>query len=164
MLAHSDIGAYLIGAWYRPPAPGEVESIRALGAEWNELKHHVTGTIVVGDMIVHHKRWLRWSTRNSPEGEALPSSCVKAGWEQMVKGPTRGEYLLDLVMTDIEQMRHRILSKLADHALIWAQLVISIPTSVASKRQVWQYVKGESRSGRAQAAASRRRLGLYGKF
>ena len=33
VIVHSDHGPYVIGCWYRPPAPGEIESIRSLKEE-----------------------------------------------------------------------------------------------------------------------------------
>ena len=34
LVIHSDTGPYLLGVWYRPPQPGEVESIKSLREEW----------------------------------------------------------------------------------------------------------------------------------
>ena len=34
---HSDHGPYVIGCWYRPPAPGEVDSIRSFTEEHSRM-------------------------------------------------------------------------------------------------------------------------------
>jgi hypothetical protein len=49
ILIHSDLGPYLVGAWYRPPVQGEMETIKSLRAEWEELSQEAVGTILVGD-------------------------------------------------------------------------------------------------------------------
>ena len=115
----------------------------ALETEWSALKVYAIGTILLGDINVHHKRWLRWSAWNSAEVGTLMELCGRAGLRQMVKGPTRGEYLIDLVITDVEQITCKILQKMADHAVIWAQLKVRVPTCTANKRLVWQFAKAD---------------------
>ena len=46
-------------------------------------------------------------------------------------------------MTDVEQTKCKILPKLADHSVVWAQLDTRIPASIASNRKVWQYAKAD---------------------
>ena len=58
MVLHSDTGPYLIGVWYRPPDPGEIQSITAFEEEWQRLSKEVLGTVLVCDFNVHHMRWL----------------------------------------------------------------------------------------------------------
>jgi hypothetical protein len=105
ILVHSDLGPLLIACWYRPPDPGEVESIKTLHKEWSELSVEAMGTIIAGDMNVHHTKWLRRSARNSPEGEELQTFCVDEGMQQLVREATRENYLLDLILTDVEGVR-----------------------------------------------------------
>ena len=57
-MLHTDVGPYLLGVWYRPPEPGELDSIRSLETELNRYAHEALGTILVGDLNVHHTRWL----------------------------------------------------------------------------------------------------------
>ena len=104
LIIHSDIGPYLLGVWYRPPDPGEVASIRACEEEWQRLSLHVLGTILVGDLNVHHIRWLRYSSRNSAEGDTLREFCDRVGLRQVVREPTREEYLLDPALTDLDDV------------------------------------------------------------
>ena len=127
ILVHSDLGPYLIGVWYRPPEPGEVESIKELRKEWNDLSRDAIGTIIVGDINVHHKTWLRRSARNSAEGEELHKFALDAGMQQLVRGATRNQYLLDLVISDVEGLRCEVLSKIADHALVLARMNLPVP-------------------------------------
>ena len=51
---HGDLGPVLLCVWYRPPSSGEVGSINAFEAEWTRLSAGYIGTVVVGDLNVHH--------------------------------------------------------------------------------------------------------------
>ena len=60
------------------------------------------GLVIVGDMYVHRIQWLIFSSKQTPktrEGEALKHSCDSQGLRQIVKEPTRGDNLLDLLLT-----------------------------------------------------------------
>jgi len=54
MVLHADTGPYLIGVWYRPPDPGEVVSVEACEQEWQRLSLQNLGTILIGDLSLHH--------------------------------------------------------------------------------------------------------------
>ena len=57
-ILHTDVGVFCIGLWYRPPEYNETESIYSLAIEYNHFSLNCIGTIIVGDMNVHHKPWL----------------------------------------------------------------------------------------------------------
>ena len=44
--------------------------------------------------------------------------CFKEGLRQLVRKPTRGEYLLDLAITDIELASVEVSAKIADRAIL----------------------------------------------
>ena len=48
----------MVGVWFGPPAAGEVATIDAFKTELNSLEGISLGTIVLGDINVHNKRWL----------------------------------------------------------------------------------------------------------
>ena len=98
---HTDFGALSLVVWYRPPGYAEINSILNLVPEHDEFSGSCVGTIVVGDVNVHHKPWLKFSNGISPEGRELFDVCCRLGFHQCVQKPTRGEYLLDLVLTDV---------------------------------------------------------------
>ena len=116
-LIHAENGPYLLCSWYRPPVPGEVESIASFGKELELLRNQALGTLLIGDLNLHSQRWLHHSSPNSSEveGEAMRKLCSELGLRQIVRGPTRGDYLLDLVITDIESASAAVSSKVADH-------------------------------------------------
>ena len=121
-MVHSDLGPCLVGVWYRPPVQGEQATIASFCAEWEENSNEAIGTILVVDLNIHHKKWLRWLSGNSAEGEKLRTVCVDSGLKQLVHGPTRGDYLLDLVLSDCEGVKCKKLPQIADHSLILAEL------------------------------------------
>jgi hypothetical protein len=143
ILVHSDLGPYLVCAWYRPPVPGEVDSIKELRKEWEELSRDAVGTIIVGDLNIHHKKWLRRSNRNSAEGEELHRFCLDEGLQQLVQEATREQYLLDLVLTDIDEAKCTVLSKIGDHQCVHIAFDLQVPRSEVSERVVWRYAKAD---------------------
>lgn len=140
---HTDTGPYLLCAWYRPPAQGEVESIASFDKELGELRCHVLGTLLLGDLNLHSQRWLRHSARNSVEGETMRDLCSKRGLRQIIRGPTRGDYLLDLGITDIESASGSISTKIADHSIVTVRLNLALPQMAPHKRKVWSYLKAD---------------------
>ena len=58
---HTDIGQMLLGNWYRAP-DASPEPIASLATELEGFGDQVVGTIILGDMNVHHARWLRTAT------------------------------------------------------------------------------------------------------
>ena len=92
MLNHIDRGAYLLGAWYRPPGR-EVDSIVDLKAEILELCRFALGVILVGDVTVHQRSWLKFSTGISAEGRTLHDVPSDLGLRQLVHAPTRSDNL-----------------------------------------------------------------------
>ena len=65
------------------------------------------------------------------------------GCDGSVRGPTREQHLLDLVITNIESVSVVVASKNADHAVLLASLNLSISQTVAQWRQVWLYTKAD---------------------
>jgi hypothetical protein len=143
VIIHSDLGPYLIGAWYRPPVQGETATINSLREEWLELSRGVMGTIIVGDMNIHHKKWLWRSSRNSAEGDELLRFCTDAGLQQLVREPTRDQYLLDLVLSDVVAMKCKVLPKIADHCLVHSHFNITVPKTDIKERLVWNYSQAD---------------------
>ncbi len=96
----SDSGPVLLCVWYRRPMYGEIESIRRFEQEFPEYSKRAVSAIVVGDMNVHNVEWLAYSNGTKPEGRELENVCSETGLVQLVPGPTRGDHLLDLVLSD----------------------------------------------------------------
>ena len=86
--------------------------------------------ILMGDLNVHHAKWLRFSNGNSIVGADLKAFSENYGLHQLVKEPTRNEYLLDLLLTDIAGAKVKVGSYVADHK----HLLVQIP-HLKSRRQ-----------------------------
>ena len=90
-------------------------------------------------MNVHHTRWLRFSNGESPAGIHLKRVCDEADLRQLVKEPTREQYLLDLCLTDMEQVTIQVKPKIADHQSLLASVKCSSFVHHVTQRQVWHY-------------------------
>ena len=136
---HSNLGMFLIGNWYRPPDDGDT-SIAFLAEEMSNLRVDVVGVILAGDMNIHHRMWLRYSRENTAFGEQLLNISRENGLKHMVRAPTRGEYLLDLVLTDVSDMMQIIvLPNLADHCVVCIDMSVDIGRTEISLRDVWDF-------------------------
>ena len=70
MLLHTDVGSIAIANWYRP-GNSEDKHIESLPDELIELKTDVNGFLILGDLNMHHAKWLRYSNGNSRQGTVL---------------------------------------------------------------------------------------------
>ena len=114
---HTDRGPISIVLWYRPPRPGELDSIHSLEAEFSKFAPESIGTFMIGDLNVHEESWLRHSSGSSAEGRALRDVCLERGLKQYIKEPTREQHLLDLVLSDLGSLvKTRVTPGIADHA------------------------------------------------
>ena len=109
VIIHSGRGPYVIGCWYRPPAPGEVDSIRRFKEEKQSHATNAAGCVLLGDLNIHHRKWLKYSNRNSLEGQELCVVCMELGLAQLVHEPTRGDHLLDLVLSSFSGVKAGVL-------------------------------------------------------
>ncbi len=142
-ILHTNIGAILLGNWYRAPDAGE-SSIDSLATELERLGSEVIGVILTGDINIHHRKWLRHSRDNSTIGERLWNVCKGHGLKQLVSDPTRGPYLLDLVLADIgEFLKVQVLPELADHKVVSIDLDVLVPTCADVPREVWNFRKAD---------------------
>ena len=138
-IAHSDQGPYLLCCWYRPPAPGDTVTIGSLEVEYLRHRNGIMGTIILGDLNVHSKRWLKFSAGESIEGRALAELAGKLGFRQLVQEPTRGEHLLDIVLSDVSSAKARTTAAVADHKGVLTTVSFKIPETSTHDRQVWHF-------------------------
>lgn len=85
----------LVRSLYRPPNPGEIFSVESLGEDISPYERQALGTVLTGDMNVHEEAWLKHSDGSSVEGRLLRDIACRHGWEERVRRPTQGSYLLD---------------------------------------------------------------------
>ena len=141
-ILHSDRGPLCVGIWYRPPRHSEVATIYSLESELATHGEGTLGTIILGDMNVHEASWLRFSNGTSVEGRALRDKCSELGLEQHVRKRTRGEYLLDLVLSDLgSDVRTEVVPGIADHEGVLVSLRFQMPEITVVEREVFLYGK-----------------------
>ena len=134
---HTNIGALLIGNWYRPPDENG-SSINMLQSEIERLRDDCVGVILLGDINIHHTRWLRFSNRNTELGERLWEVCRDLGLKQIVAKPTRGEYLLDLILTDSPSLcKVDVLPEISDHRVVCLDIEVTVSYAEPVSRAVW---------------------------
>ena len=126
----------LLGNWYRPGA-SVFDGHSALYSELAEHFQEVSGVLLVGDLNIHHKRWLRFSNDNSQVGAAMKTLCDFHGMSQLVREPTRNDYLLDLAICDIPGAEAKVLSKIADHQAVRIDIPMPVIKEVCVSRTVW---------------------------
>ncbi len=96
------------------------------------------GTISVGDMNVHHKEWLRSSSGTPPEGRRLFQVRQELCIVQRVMGPTRGNHLSDLVLTDLgNEASTQVFPSISDHKVVFCRMRLSLPARPLATRQVY---------------------------
>ena len=141
-IIHSNRGPLLVGAWYRRPKRGEVLSIESLDQEIAEFGSEVVGTLLLGDMNVHEQSWLQFSDGTSPEGRALRDIACSHGLEERVRKPTRGPYLLDLVLTDLgAEVKARVIPGVSDHSAVIGCLKAMVDEDEPKTRVVYDFAK-----------------------
>ena len=153
LTVHTTQGPLLLGVWYRPPGP-ETASVETLEEEWLRLSEGAVGTLLVGDLNVHHLRWLTHSstaTPTTPAGKELCSFCAAHGLKERVGALTRGEHLLDLVLTDFPEAVHcTVQPMLADHSLVLARVLLEVPKEVTVERERWLFDKANWKALKAE--------------
>jgi len=135
---HTDCGPYLLGAWYRPPSC-EISSIESCEQEHEKLSEGVMGTLLLGDVNVHHVQWLRHSRETTAGGKRMRLAAAQMGLKQIVNQPTRGQHLLDLVLTDVPGATTRVLPKIADHSVVQVSAPLPMPHQETVTREGWKF-------------------------
>ena len=144
VMLHSSQGPYLIGAWYRAPSSQVEMSLTSLQTELGTHGSSALGILLVGDMNVHHSRWLS-SHSTTPAGEALRGTAADWGMKQLVRGPTHEHgNRLDLVLTNVPDIvTAAVGERITDHNMVLARLRLRVPKAETIKRSVHDYTKAD---------------------
>ncbi len=139
-VVHTDRGAVLLALWHRRPTRGEVQSIEDLYDELGEFGENTIYTIVMGDMNVHEASWLRFSDGTSEEGRALQAFSNITGLEEKVGAPTRGDNLLDLVLSDLAgDLKCAVKPGVSDHEAVVGTISFGMPLEHTVERVLFDY-------------------------
>ena len=135
---HLDTGTIAICNWYRPPGSA-ADHIESLQDELAQIRDDIIGVVIAGDLNIQHARWLVHSNGISAEGVRLKQICDDHALRQIIDKPTRGNYLLDLALTDIDSCKAQVAPQIADHHAVFFKMQCPMPQSVGISRQVWHY-------------------------
>ena len=128
--------------WYRSPSVIN-DNFDQLYKEMSSFFHEASGVLMIGDLNIHHKKWLRFSNADTTIGTELKTFCDFHGLFQIVREPTRKNYLLDLAITDIPKSTADVLSLIADHSAVLAKLPIPEVLEKSFTRTVWNLKRAE---------------------
>jgi len=141
-ILHTDRGPVAVALWYRPPRASEIDTIRSLEAEMGMHCKDCVGRVILGDLNVHEKSWLKHSSGTSVEGRELHGLCASHGLAQFVDKPTREQYLLDLVLSDLGPLvKTKVVPGIADHSGVFCTLRFPVPEASVVHRKVFLYSK-----------------------
>ena len=111
----------LFANWYRSPSI-EHDGFQSLYVEISQYFYEVSGILIMGDLNVHHKKWLRFFNDNIQIGTDFKIFCDYHVLFQLVREPTRQEYLLDLALIDLSKSSTSVLPLITDHKGILVKL------------------------------------------
>jgi len=94
-------------------------------------------------MNVHHQRWLHHSNGDTPVGTDLKVLCDSLGLFQLVRDPTRYQYLLDLAITDVPGCTTQVLPRIADHNAVLVKVPVPKTEEKVVKRRAWLMDRAE---------------------
>ena len=95
-------------------------------------------------MNVHNKLWLQHSASNSPEGRELFNVCCRLGLQEKVRKPTRGNYLLDLLLTDIPAgVSCSVLPRISDHNSVLSKFALRVDQLASKTQRTWLFDKAD---------------------
>ena len=134
LLIHADQGPILLCNWYRPP--DDATSVETLEEEWQRHAEVALKRIIVGDLNLHQRSWLRHSSGDIPLGKEMREKMSRMGLSQIVKEPTRNDHLLDLVLTDCEDVTAAVCGKITDHRLVLTTMRARISECKVRERTV----------------------------
>ena len=139
---HSDYGHILVCLWYRRPDYSEISSIQRFDQEFAQHLGQCVAAVCVGDFNVHNTEWLRFSSSTTPEGRELENVCCTNGLRQHVREPTRGDYLLDLVLSNFASgLTVKVVPGIHDndHRAVIVRIKVHIPASNPVRRAVFDF-------------------------
>jgi len=137
----------LLGAVYRPgsASPADTSLIQHLDETLSQQLPY-NNVIIAGDFNVHNEEWLG-SSKTTLAGEALEDVCTIHDLVQHVHEPTRGNAILDLVMSNfhgsVESHSASPLGK-SDHSVVLCDFPCDdIRGEEPARRTIWRYNKAD---------------------
>ena len=111
------------------------------GKTYEKLIPDRVGAIVIGDLNIHHRSWLTYSSNNTSDGRLMQGVAAELNLSQCVRGPTHVKgHQLDLVLTDLQAMcKTEVHAPIADHHLVESIFDVTTMSSYTVERDVWYW-------------------------
>ena len=110
--------------------------------EYSNFPISKLGTILCGDMNVHHQGWLTHSNSTTPEGRCLFDICCTHQFRESTKVPTRKNHLLDLTLSNLEEcVTCKAVPGVSDHMMVLCNMELPLFSDVGVHRECYQYNK-----------------------
>ena len=136
---HTDLGGIVFGTLCRPTSSPH-NCIVNLDGELERLSAGMIGCLVMGDLNIWHKSWLKHSPADTLEGEHLHIICKAHNLKQLVTEPTRGPNLLDLALSSLGcAVSASVVPAIADHNGVLVTVCLPTPRIHIIERSVWDY-------------------------
>jgi len=133
----------IICAAYRSgsSAPNDIKLFEHLDQVIPQVRSQGSKLIVAGDFNVHNRLWLG-SNKTTLAGEFAEDVCNLHGLTQHVSQPTRGDNILDLIMSDFPS-NVKVSSQpplgCSDHITLIADFPTLPSVETPTSRTVWRY-------------------------
>ena len=76
--------------------------------ELHDLQTDIVDLMIVGNSIIHHCKWLRYSNGNTIQEHVLQDVCADFKLKGWVREPTRGQCLSDFFWTILKHAKSRL--------------------------------------------------------
>ena len=133
----------VLGAVYRPGSASghDISLLEHLDSSLDDARRYGSNILLTGDFNVHSEAWLG-STKTTPAGEYMEELCAAHGLRQHVQCPTRGDNMLDLIISDLDdRVSVTALSPIggSDHVSLLASISTCARRERRTTRHVWRY-------------------------
>ena len=133
-------------ATYRPPSAEDPSVTDYFDRVLPTMRRRGDAVILIGDFNWHNESWLG-SNKTTDAGVHAEGVFALHGLEQLVDMPTRGENILDLILTDIHASRVKVSDRepigKSDHCVLIADVALSLAREPRTNRTVWDYAKAD---------------------
>ena len=135
---HTQLGVVLVCLWYRPPD----QPVAGIQRFQEELTYYMEGcpfTAVFGGLNAHHPKLQHKVTgKTNSAGRRLNKLSMEFMLKQVVRKPTRGDAILDMILTNMgDYIATEVGAEFSDHRIVHATLKLPCATPQAQDIIMW---------------------------
>lgn len=146
--AHIGHASCVLGAYYRPP-DGRADFVESLNDTVGSILHEFPSSLLImgGDFNYPGIDWQTNSvTTQNNRLECLSFlHCIDYHQlTQIVREPTRGDHLLDLILTNQPEITNtRVIDEISDHKAIHCSLSVARVIKTKTEKQIFNYARAD---------------------